>query len=143
MPGYEVKIAERTKTVSDDKSESPIVRNVIWTGNAQDEEAAVEHAWAEWDRKYRSNERPAQILGPTVSLIEGVRVWFVGGPLDSTYWDTDIVRNLPLDYAYAPAASGRADFQRSHAYRLQVMEGNQAQYDYQGPTGETNTPSQA
>jgi hypothetical protein len=133
MPRYEVRITEPAEAATG-SDESPIVRDVIWVGETESEGAAVESAWLEWDRKYGVSERPTEIMRPTVILLAGVRVWFTGGPLDSTYVDTDEDARLSLTWTHTEASGGGAGFQPGHVYTLSVKESGEAQYVYDGPT---------
>ena len=133
MPRYEVRITEPIEAATGSE-ESPIVRDVIWVGDAESEDAALEKAWSAWDQKYGVGERPTQILRPTVILLAGVRVWFTGGPLDSTHADVDEDLRLPLQRTHAEAVGEGAGFQSGHVYTLSVEKNGEAQYVYDGPT---------
>lgn len=142
MPRYRVRITEYAPAVPDGPATSPIIRSLDTEVYARSADDAREEAWSAWDEKYGEGQRPAQVLKPLVTLIEGVRVWFVGGPLHGMSRDVDTVDDLPLDYTFTEAGSEGPGFQRGHVYRLGVKTSNdgdsaanEAQYYYEGSTG--------
>jgi hypothetical protein len=67
-----------------------------------------------------------------------LRIWIIGGPLDSWSHD-DWKGDLPLILTYADAGSPSPGFQRGHIYELSVKTDTEAQYTYKGDT--THIPS--
>lgn len=57
---YEVRIVEVVRPESRPNAPTPLVRDVIWWGEATCDEAARAAAWRSWHEKYGADEAPAQ-----------------------------------------------------------------------------------
>jgi hypothetical protein len=56
---FRVTIKERPETVETDPGESPLLRSSEWSGDAIDKQDAIEQAWADFDLKHGTDDRPA------------------------------------------------------------------------------------
>lgn len=62
MPMFEVQIVETSRSTEgpvDPRDPTPVVRMVMWLGEAENEELAKGAAYCAWDEKYGPGQRPA------------------------------------------------------------------------------------
>jgi hypothetical protein len=58
---FEIRIMEVLRPESRADAPTPIVRDVIWWGEASSDDDAKAKAWQLWDEKYGLDERPESV----------------------------------------------------------------------------------